>query len=770
MTWGLKTAGASEPLQLRRVSSWQPQRWRLLFALALLAALVVSRVPLAPRHLITFDEINFALSIDNFNPRAHQPQPPGYPLFVGLLKLLSLAIPKVETVFLIAALLLSAASLALLWMLGEQMFGRTGGLIAAVLLLANPPFWYSALTNPVRLGLSTGAAATALCLWLAWRRGSSRWFVAAAGVLGLAAGMRPTLMVEMAPVMLWVAIALRLNWKTALAAIAAFGAAVLLWLPPLIAATGGLASSLHVLRGYTGDTTRGTSLLGGATWGAALHMANEAITWSSMGVLTWIWAVPWARRRSPNLVRDTLGSPFLMLWFLPSLAMSAIFHVGDPDQTLTIIPVTCLIGARVLMSFEMRSSRRAYATLIGVALLLNVFLFFKPISKIEKFSTYTNVAMQGRYMGGLAEGVGAIQDPGGVTVIFPPTIPGWRQLLYYTPAARIVAVGPDVQGSRSLIRVYRRRGQTSFSTTDVFRVPACGVIAFVDPVARPADAFGRPVQTTRSDGVWYFRAAPGISLRTRGIRFMTEDQPCPGDAATAANFLGTGIVGLAAPPAPRPPAVVSMVPHFAAGNTYVTGFYVLNSSDQAAHFSIAFHDDQGKPVSVPVGNLGALTVVSDLVPANGFRYFEAGDPASKTMLAGSALVRADASITVQALFRHRAARNVFYEAAIPASTGAVAAEVPFDEGGVTTAVAIANLDPAQAATVVCTARNGAGVVIPNAVPVPVLQPMGHWSGFKFAPLAGQRGTLLCTANTKIAMIGLRSMTNGAISSLPVVTK
>ena len=102
-------------------------RWRILCGVLLLAAVLASRLPLAPRYLITFDEINFALSIENFNSSLHQPQPPSYPLFVGMLKLLSFFIPKVETVFMAAALLLSMASLVLLRVLGEQTLGQRWG-------------------------------------------------------------------------------------------------------------------------------------------------------------------------------------------------------------------------------------------------------------------------------------------------------------------------------------------------------------------------------------------------------------------------------------------------------------------------------------------------------------------------------------------------------------------------------------------------------------------------------------------------------------------
>src|SRR5687767_2046271 len=89
----------------------------------LVGALVVSRWALAPRYLITFDAINFALAVREFNPALHQPQPPGYPLFVALLKLLSFCLPTIETVFLGAGLIVSIVGLVFVWKMGEAIGG-----------------------------------------------------------------------------------------------------------------------------------------------------------------------------------------------------------------------------------------------------------------------------------------------------------------------------------------------------------------------------------------------------------------------------------------------------------------------------------------------------------------------------------------------------------------------------------------------------------------------------------------------------------------------
>src|SRR5690242_17085233 len=72
---------------------------------ALLVFIVVTRWLVVPRYLYYFDSANFALSLEHFNPALHQPQPPGYPLFVALLRLIHIVVPAPETVMLIAGII-----------------------------------------------------------------------------------------------------------------------------------------------------------------------------------------------------------------------------------------------------------------------------------------------------------------------------------------------------------------------------------------------------------------------------------------------------------------------------------------------------------------------------------------------------------------------------------------------------------------------------------------------------------------------------------------
>jgi hypothetical protein len=148
-------------------------------------------------------------------------------------------------------------------------------------------------------------------------------------------------------------------------------------------------------------------------------------------------------------------------------------------------------------------------------------------------------------------------------------------------------------------------------------------------------------------------------------------------------------------------------------------FYVVNTSGQPASFSISFYDDSGHAVSVPVNGSSTFTTLSDTIVGNGTKYYEADNPQGN-LIAGSAVISSDRSITIQALFRHHASDGSYYEAAVPSTSGGNEFEIPFDAttfgangAQIYTGIAIANLDSVNPANVVCTARDSQGNIIPN---------------------------------------------------------
>jgi Dolichyl-phosphate-mannose-protein mannosyltransferase len=512
---------AAAELQPGQSANW---RQRAVWFLVLCAALGISRWVLAPRYLVTFDEINFALAVDHFDPRLTQPQPPGYPLFVGLLKAVALFVPKIETVFLIAGFLVSILSLVLVWCLAERLAGSRAGIIAALLLLFHPAFWLSALTNPVRLCFAAGSASVALCVWLALRGNSARWLPLAAAALGLSAGARPTLVLLLAPLLLWAAVRTRMGWKAALLASLFFVAAMCTWLPALVLSSGGAQEFVHMLEGYSDQQFGGTSLLFGAPLPAAANMAWEAVVWSCLGILSWIWTVPFVMRRQARIAFPEFAGRFLALWFFPGLLFFALIHVGDPDHTLAIIPATTVAGALAVAALAQQLSPSKRVAMVSICVLLNAFLFFKPISKTAKASTYPPYQWASGYIADVIDGVSRLPRP--ATAVFSEPNPAWRPLSYYDPSAHIVRLTRDQNAPLTTTHIVGTQSAKRISSGGTVALPGCGTLAWIDPGSPPVAADGTALSAIMHSRVFFTPAKAGEQFELHGIRFVSGSEPC----------------------------------------------------------------------------------------------------------------------------------------------------------------------------------------------------------------------------------------------------
>ncbi len=461
---------------------------RLAGFLLLLGALIATRLPLMPKYLITFDAINFALAIGRFDPSLHQPQPPGYPAFVLLLRAIACFVPGIETVFSVAALLSSWLALILVQWLGALMINEKAGWITALLLLFNPSFWLAALTNPIRLWLAIGAVMTLIAAKFMERPALSvKAFYAAAIILGTISGFRPVLPALLLPVVALAAWRHRirpLHWILAgiVGAAAAAG-----WFAFAAASVGGVEHYIQVLLDYNQQQTEPTSLFFGAMPGVAVYMALQAVTWTGLGVLSWIWAVPFARRTAPLLAKHDKW--LLLVWFCPAFLFYATVHVGDPDHTLSIIPVTCLLGAAVLLRAVSEKAPRVRFGVIAAAIALNVFLFYKPISKVTKPATYTPVAWLDGHIRTLIDGLRAAGTPGSVTAVFYERTTGWRNLSYYCPNIPVLVMRGDVDHEQPAAwYMYAHRVRAAKVEDGAIVLPAVRSAVFVDMAERPISA------------------------------------------------------------------------------------------------------------------------------------------------------------------------------------------------------------------------------------------------------------------------------------------
>jgi hypothetical protein len=231
----------------------------LRFSTALIAvAFLLLHLPFLPRSLEDLDSINFALGLRDFDVAAHQPHPPGYPLFIFVAKGVWLLVGS-EAVALslvgIVAGALAVFPLAAVFRTLMRDRRETLAVAAALMALTSPLFWVTA-SRP--LSDMAGLAAALVVQALALTALTPDRLVVAALVAGLGAGVRSQVVWLTVPILVLMAFSSpwARNLRVALRMSAGYLAGVLVWAVPLVVVTGGpLAYARAVLAQGAEDFT-----------------------------------------------------------------------------------------------------------------------------------------------------------------------------------------------------------------------------------------------------------------------------------------------------------------------------------------------------------------------------------------------------------------------------------------------------------------------------------------------------------------------------------
>ena len=333
----------------------------------------LTRLPFFPPQLYSFDSVNLALALEHFDPTLHQPQPPGYPLFVLEARLLDVLFGSAERTFAALGLLVSGLAVGMLYLLGKELFSPWAGMVAAALLFVNPTFWFSSLTSPLRPHLALVTIVMAYFCWRA-KRGDRGPLYAASLALGVGGGARPELFLLLLPLWIWAARETGERQAVVRSALILAGSA-LAWTAVLIVASGGPQRMIAYFSDYLLVQTEHTSIVldSSSSWRRA---AGRAVIWTGLGAIPWIWALPFGwfgRQQVPQWERRLL---FLTIWFLPAFVFHLGVHIGDPDHTLVTIPAVALLGGFCLHTARQRIGLRAAGPLVAMVLVGNVLLFF----------------------------------------------------------------------------------------------------------------------------------------------------------------------------------------------------------------------------------------------------------------------------------------------------------------------------------------------------------------------------------------------------------
>jgi hypothetical protein len=334
-----------------------PRRRWLLAALAVLT--LAAHLPVVASTLDDLDSFNFALALHDFDPRRHQPHPPGYPVIVGLGRTARQAVAALgadgaaadaRALASVSAVFGAASILPLFMLFGHlerlrrpgDSGGETIALAATVVVVTTPLMWF-AMARPMSdvPGLALALAAQALLVgaWLAFRERAfavgDRRLVFGAVAAALAVGARSQGLWLVAPILVLALVGRRGAGarRAQLIALAAAALACLAWLVPLLVVSGGLDGYLATLADQAGEDFAGVEML----WTTrSARVAAMALRHSMVDV----WGpVPVAVLL---LVATAAGTAAVMLKSVPALLVAAVlwapyfvFHVLFQETVTT---------------------------------------------------------------------------------------------------------------------------------------------------------------------------------------------------------------------------------------------------------------------------------------------------------------------------------------------------------------------------------------------------------------------------------------------------
>jgi 4-amino-4-deoxy-L-arabinose transferase-like glycosyltransferase len=351
-----------------------------LLAVGLFLLGILTRIPFHSQVLYHWDSVNFALGMEHFDVHAHQPHPPGYMLYVMLGRLVNLLIGDANASLVWISTVAAGLAVVVIFFLGRSLWDRRSGIVASLLLLSSPLFWFH---GEVALSYMAEAVLVSLVALLCYRHltGEDDRVWLSALVLGVAGGFRQNTMVFLLP--LWAVAAWRFRWRTAAVGLIVLALSCAAWLLPMMAFTGGATRYLEAVGAASQGIVQESPLFDGeqiAYNGARLAVFTcYALSIGLIPLVLGAWR--WGKchlRQWRSLLRQPRAQLFLW-WIAPSLIFYLFIHIRQQGHSFTFMPTALLLtGAAIGQVADWigaRYHRVVFAGLIIVVVSVNALVF-----------------------------------------------------------------------------------------------------------------------------------------------------------------------------------------------------------------------------------------------------------------------------------------------------------------------------------------------------------------------------------------------------------
>ncbi|MEC4987064.1 MAG: hypothetical protein SAK42_23415, partial [Oscillatoria sp. PMC 1076.18] len=377
---------------------------------------IIWRIPFQSKILHEWDSVNFALALDKYDLRLHQPHPPGmFFLYILSGRLFNFFLHDPNASLVWVSTIATGFAAATIFILGQTWFGRQTGSTIALLMLSSPLIWFQ------------GEVALSYMLELFWvllivlgcyhlHNGNKFAFFSTAILLGLAGGIRPNTPFFLFP--LW-AIAVFLSYREHKYKLTDIIVAVILgiisiciWLIPMIASTGGIDEFWQTMQPWLEKHPKdgiARSLLKedkvSSLEGVYLNfkLLVEAVIYGiGFGLFPLIW---WFRNQSKQFKQRLLNDwrwQTLLIWLLPGIIYLTFVHIKRLGHSFTILPIFIIIGGIAIAEAAktwQKKQAKAKVILPGIIFVGNILFFtLAPANWQNSFPTWETIIQYDRYI------------------------------------------------------------------------------------------------------------------------------------------------------------------------------------------------------------------------------------------------------------------------------------------------------------------------------------------------------------------------------------
>jgi len=410
----------------------------LFIALALFLLVLLTRIPFTSQILYHWDSVNFAVSITQFDLENESPHPPGYIVYVWLIRAFNLVVNDPQLTMVVVSILSSALAVVSLFFLGKAMASRNIGLIASLFLATSPLFWFY---GEIALPHTLDAFIVIISAFLLYKtmRQDHRFLYPAVFFVALAGGLRPQTLVFLLPLVLFAA--RRAGLKHVIQA-GLLGAVIcLLWFIPLISLSGGLSAYLQTMSVYSDRFQESTSIFMGAGFPGIQRNAMKVALYTLYGLSLTILpmlagGIKLLKTHSSKNVPERYI--FMLFWITPALFFYLAIHMGQQGLVFVFLPVLFLLAAEcVVMLFQWR--RRLLIVLTAGIIFVNSGIFlvlpehpFGPGT--QRMLTRQTLVNSDHYYQTRLNSIATHFDPEGTIVVGFD----WRHAEFYLPEYTII--------------------------------------------------------------------------------------------------------------------------------------------------------------------------------------------------------------------------------------------------------------------------------------------------------------------------------------------